>query len=108
MFCASVAYPMQSGGRFDFAYFAQAHAPLFARLLGANCVRFEVQRPLATPDAPPPAYQGVAHFWVRSGEEFGAALGQHGPEIYADIPRFTDIEPVRLWSEVVSQEGGTP
>ena len=56
MFCASVAYPMQSGGRFDFAYFAQAHAPLFARLLGANCVRFEVQRPLATPDAPPPAY----------------------------------------------------
>ncbi len=108
MFCASVAYPAQPGGRFDFAYFAHTYVPLFARLLGANCVRFEVQRPLTTPGAPPPAYQGVAHFWVQAGEEFGSALEQHGPEIYADIPRFTDIEPVRYWSEVVSQEEGAP
>ena len=103
MFCASVAYPTQPDSRFDFAYFAHTHAPLFARLLGANCVRFEVQRPLATPGAPP-MYQGVAHFWVESGEEFGAALGRHGPEIYADTPRFTDVEPIRHWSEVVAHE----
>jgi len=45
MFCASVAYPLDAEG-FDFAYFRDRHAPLFAELLGDNCVRFEVHRGL--------------------------------------------------------------
>jgi len=40
--------------------------------------------------------------WVSSSDGFGATLAQHGAEIYADIPRFTDIEPIRQWSEVIS------
>jgi uncharacterized protein (TIGR02118 family) len=95
---------MQPGSRFDFAYFAHTHAPRFARLLGANCVRFEVQQPVATPGAPAPAFLGIAYFWVQSGEEFGAALERCGQEIYADIPRFTDLEPDRQWAEVVVNE----
>ena len=101
MFCASVAYPIQQSGTFDFEYFANTHVPLFARYLGENCVRFEVHKSLASPGAPPPAYLGTAYFWVKSGEEFGAKLAQYSKEIYSDIPRFTNIEPVRQWSEVV-------
>jgi uncharacterized protein (TIGR02118 family) len=101
MFCATVAYPVQQGGRFDFAYFGNQHVPLFARLLGDNCVRFEVHKNIASPAAPTPQYIGTAYFWVQSGEEFGAALAQHGEEIYGDILHFTDIEPLRQWSEVV-------
>lgn len=101
MFCASVAYPIQQGRIFHFDYFANKHVPLFARFLGDNCVKFEVHKSLAMPGAPTPQFIGVAYFWVQSGEEFGAALAQHGEEIYADIPRFTDIEPIRQWSEVV-------
>jgi uncharacterized protein (TIGR02118 family) len=101
MFCASVAYPTQQGGTFDFDYFAHKHAPLFAGLLGANCVRFEVHKSLTSPGAPAPSFLGVAYFWVKSSEEFGAALAQYGQEIYADIPNFTNIEPVRQWSAVV-------
>ena len=101
MFCASVAYPIKEGGRFDFRYFAAKHAPMFARLLGTNCERFEVHRPLVQPGAPAPQFVGLAFFWVRSGEQFGAALQEHGSAIYGDIPRFTDIEPVRQWSEVL-------
>ena len=104
MFCASVAYPVQQGGRFDFDYFANKHAPLFAGLLGDNCVRFEVHKSLASPAAPAPTFLGVAYFWVKSGEEFGAALAQYGKEIYSDIPHFTDIEPIRRWNEVVRTE----
>ena len=102
MFCASVMYPAKQDDTFDFDYFANTHAPLFARLLGDNCVRFEVHKMLAAPGAPPPASLGAAYFWVTSGEAFGAALAQHGEEIYADIPRFTNIEPVRQWAEVKS------
>ena len=104
MFCASVAYPIQQGGTFDFDYFAKKHVPLFARLLGENCVRFDVHRSLASPDAPSPRFLGVAYFWIKSGEGFGATLAQYGKEIYADIAHFTDIEPLRQWSEVVPIE----
>ena len=102
MFCASVAYPVTEGARFDFDYFATKHAPLFAQYLGANCVRFEVHRPLAQPGAPAPEFLGAAYFWVSSRAEFGATLQKHGQVIYADIPQFTDIQPVRQWSEVLS------
>ena len=101
MFCASVAYPIQQDGTFDFDYFASRHVPLFAHFLGENCVRFEVHKSLAVPGAPAPGFLGVAYFWVTSSEDFGAVLAQHGQEIYSDIARFTDIEPVRQWSEVV-------
>jgi len=101
MFCASVAYPVQEGGRFDFEYFSTHHIPMFVRFLGNNCVRYEVHKYLASPGAPAPTYLGAAYMWLQSGEAFGAALAQHGDAIYGDIPRFTDIEPVRQWSEVV-------
>lgn len=104
MFCASVAYPIQQGGTFDFNYFANKHVPLFARFLGDNCVKFEVHKNLASPGAPAPSFLGVAYFWVKSGEEFGATLAQYSKEIYSDITQFTDIEPIRQWSEVVRTE----
>jgi hypothetical protein len=49
-----------------------------------------------------PPYVCVANFWVRSGEQFGAALAQHSNEIYGEIPRFTTIEPIHAWEEVIS------
>ena len=101
MFCASVAYPIQQGGTFDFDYFANKHVPLFARLLGDNCVKFEVQKSLEQPGAPKPTVICTAYFWVKSGEAFGTTLVEHGKEIYSDIPNFTNIEPVRQWCEVV-------
>jgi uncharacterized protein (TIGR02118 family) len=100
MFCASVAYPADAEG-FDFEYFRDRHAPLFARMLGENCKRFEVHRGLATPGAPPPPFIAAAYFWVESADAFGAALAEHGPSIYADIANFTDRQPIRGWAEVV-------
>ena len=107
MFCATVAYPIQQGGTFDFDYFVNKHVPMFARLLGDNCVRFEVHKSLAMPGAPAPKFIAVAYFWVKTGEAFGAVLAQHGEEIYADIPEFTNIEPIRQWSEVVQMEANS-
>jgi uncharacterized protein (TIGR02118 family) len=99
MFCASVAYPLESAD-FDFTYFATRHAPMFAELIGDNCVRWEVHRALATPGAPPPPFTAAAYFWVDSAERFGATLAQHGERIYADIANFSGTQPTRGWSEV--------
>jgi uncharacterized protein (TIGR02118 family) len=97
MYCASVAYPLDAKG-FDFDYFRDRHAPLFAQLLGDNCVRFEVHRGLATPGAPP--FVAAAYFWVTSPEAFGATLGQHAAALYGDIENFSQTQPVRGWAEV--------
>jgi uncharacterized protein (TIGR02118 family) len=100
MFCASVVYSARAE-RFDIDYFAGAHAPRFAAMLGDNCVKWEVHRALATPGAPPPPFAAAAYFWVLSAERFGADLATHGSEIYADIPNFASEQPVRGWSEVI-------
>jgi len=99
MYCASVAYPLDSEG-FDFDYLRTHHAPMFARLLGENCVRFEVHQGLATPGAPPPPFIAAAYFWVSSAAAFGETLAQHGATIYGDIANFSQTEPVRGWAEV--------
>lgn len=99
MFCASVAYPLDSEG-FDFDYFRDHHAPMFAELLGENCVRFEVHRGLASAGAPPPPFRAAAYFWVSSAEAFGTALAENGPAIYGDIAHFSQTQPLRGWAEV--------
>ena len=100
MYCASVTYPIDAE-RFDIDYFATRHAPMFAATLGDNCVRFEVHRALDSPGAPQPPFLAAAYFWVRSAEEFGAALAAHGEEVYGDIPNFSGTQPVRGWAEVL-------
>jgi uncharacterized protein (TIGR02118 family) len=102
MFCASVAYPPDAEA-FDFEYFRTRHAPMFARLLGHDCVRFEVHRGLAAPGAPPPPFAAAAYFWVTSAEGFGATLSEHGSQIYADISNFSRTQPGRGWAEVTDQ-----
>lgn len=104
MFCASVIYPTGLE-RFDLIYFAERHVPHFAELLGANCIRFEVHRPLAQPGAPEPPFVAAAYFWVHSAEDFGATLAAHGAEIYADIEVFSSSQPVRAWCRVHEPRG---
>jgi uncharacterized protein (TIGR02118 family) len=100
MFCASVAYPPDAEN-FNFDHFRNHHAPMFAKLLGDNCTRFEVHRGLATPGAPPPPFLAAAYFWVTSPEKFGEALTQHNAAIYDDIPNFSGTQPIRGWAEVM-------
>jgi hypothetical protein len=50
---------------------------------------------------------GVAYFWVRPGEDFGTTLASYGNEIYTHILRFTAIESLWQWSEVVQTEANS-
>jgi uncharacterized protein (TIGR02118 family) len=101
MFCASVAYPADIDS-FDIEYFRTRHVPMFAQLLGDNCVRWEVHRALAAPGAPPPPFVAAAYFWIADAERFGVTLAEHGEAIYQDIARFSSASPVRGWSAVIS------
>jgi len=49
MYCATVLYPNKEGSSFDFEHYAGTLAPMYAKILGDNCVKFEVRRGLVTP-----------------------------------------------------------
>ena len=103
MFCATVMYPHREGSSFDFEHYAGTLAPAYARALGDNCVRFEVRKGLLAPGRPKPQYACTANFWIKSREEFGAAMGdQKMQEVMAKISSFTNIEPMRQLDEVLT------
>jgi uncharacterized protein (TIGR02118 family) len=102
MIKVSVMYPYNAGARFDHAYYRDKHMPLVKARMGAYCKYYTVDKGLAggTPDAPP-TYVGMCHIFCDSVEAFQAGFGPHSKEILADIPNYTDLQPVIQISEVV-------
>lgn len=102
MYCATVLYPSREGAAFDFDTYAKTLAPLYASLLGDNCVRFEVRKGLVAPGRPAPHFVCIASFWVTSKERYGASLSDpRFKEVMAKIAAVTDIEPLRQFDEVL-------
>ncbi|MBI3885304.1 MAG: EthD family reductase [Opitutae bacterium] len=101
MIRVSVLYPRTEGARFDWAYYLDSHLPLVRRRLGAALKSIAVEQGLAG-GAPgsPPAYVALAHLTFDSVEVFQTAFAAHAPEILADIPRYTPIEPTIQLSDV--------
>ena len=102
MYCVSVAYPRKDGARFDFDYYTKKHIPMVSRLLGANAVKSEVRKGVASPDGSPASFLCLASIWINSLEEFQATLDAHGSEIMGDVPSYTDIQPILQVDEVVA------
>jgi uncharacterized protein (TIGR02118 family) len=101
MIKVSVLYPHQEGGQFDMDYYCNRHIPMVQQKLGAACKGVAVEHGLsgATPGSQP-AYVAMGHLYFDSTEAFQAAFGPHAQAIMADIPNYTDIQPVIQLSEV--------
>ena len=102
MFCVSVAYPRQDGGTFNFEYYTKQHVPLVARLVGANAIKAEVRKGVASPDGSAPAFVCLANFWIKSAQDFQTTLATHGKEIMGVIPNFSNIQPILQVDEVLA------
>ena len=102
MIKVSVMYPNNPGARFDHTYYAEKHMPLVKAKMGARCKSYTVDKGLGG-GAPgtPATYVGMCHIFCESLEDFQAGFGPHAAEIMADIPNYTDIQPVLQISEVV-------
>jgi len=101
MYCVSIAYPKKDGGTFDFDYYVKKHIPMVTRFLGANTVRAEVRKGVASPDGSAVSFVCLANIWIESVEELQSTLAKHGKEIMGDIPNFTSIQPIIQVDEVV-------
>lgn len=98
----NVMYPYTEGARFDHAYYRDRHMPMVKGMLGTACTYYTVERGL-TGRAPgsPPAFVATCAFICDSADAYQAAMQQHRAEILADIPNYTDIQPVVQFSEIV-------
>ena len=97
----SVLYPDGAGKKFDIDYYCNRHIPMVREKLGAAVKGAAVEHGLSG-GAPGsrPAYVAMGHLYFDSVEAFQAVFGPHAPAIMADIPNYTDIEPVIQLSEV--------
>ena len=104
MLVIAVMYPASGDARFDHAYYMATHMPLVRRLwepLGLQSD--QVLRGQPGLDGAPPAYVVTTLMTFESMDSFKAAVAQHGEEIFADVPRFTAIQPVMQFNEPASQ-----
>ncbi|WP_077921440.1 EthD family reductase [Spirosoma sp. 209] len=98
----SVMYPYADGKTFDMDYYEKSHMPFVAGLLGSNLVRYTIEKGVSAgmPNAPLP-YMAIGTFYIKSLPDYQAAIAPHRDAIRADFPKYTNISPVILISEVI-------
>jgi uncharacterized protein (TIGR02118 family) len=91
----SVFYKNAAGAKFNADYFLSVHMPLAVRLLAAGIKSATAEigtRGTADGDAPP--FAAIANFTSESADDFMNAFMEVGARLQADIPNYTDIEPL--------------
>ena len=95
MIKVSVLYPNTAGTRFDIAYYCSTHMPLVKKLMGPALKNMAVDHGLAgqLPNSPAP-YHAIGHLFCDSLEAFQNSFGPHAATIMADIPNYTNAQPI--------------
>jgi len=98
----SVLYPNGDGNTFDIDYYCNKHVPMVAGLLGDAVVSATVEKGLggATPESPA-LYSAMGNLYFNTMETFENSFGPNAEKIMADIPNFTNTEPIIQISEVM-------
>lgn len=101
MIKVSVLYPNNPGSHFDMTYYTTKHMPLAMKLLANGLHKTEVDAGLqGTAPGQPPAFFGGCQFYFDSIDAFAKVWGPAAAEITADIPRYTDVQPIIQFNEV--------
>jgi len=98
----SVMYPFAEGKTFNMEYYETTHMPMVAKFLGSNLVKYTIEKGVASgiPNQPLP-YMAIGTFYVKSLDDYQAAIGPNRDAIRADFLNYTNTVPVILVSEVV-------
>ncbi len=100
MIKVSVLYPNAPGSHFDLNYYCGSHMPMVRDRLGPACKGIAVDAGIAGDGGGAP-YAAVCHLFFDGVEAFQAAFGPHEAEIMADIPNYTNVQPVVQISQVI-------
>jgi uncharacterized protein (TIGR02118 family) len=100
MIKVSVLYPNSPGATFDMAYYTSKHMPM-ARKMISTCKGIAAEKGLGG-GAPgsPATYIAIGHLLFDSVEAFQSGFQPVASEILADIPNYTNTQPVIQISEI--------
>jgi len=102
MITVTVLYPNSDGLKFDMDYYLKKHMTLLAQRVGGALKGYTVDRGAAggAPGSKAP-YHVILNLKFESADAFAKAFGPHAAEIMADIPKYTNVEPVIQISDPV-------
>ena len=101
MIKVTVLYPNNAGTKFDMAYYTTKHMPMVQKKCGAACGSIAADLGIAGGEpGSKPAYIAIGYLTFESVEAFQKAFGPHAGEILADIPNYTNAQPVIQISEI--------
>jgi|SRR5689334_8778730 len=97
----SILYPNHSGTKFNMSYYVGQHMPLVQRLLGSALKGMSVEQGICgeKPGSPAP-YIATGHLLFESLGTYQTSFAPHAEEIIADIPKYTNSEPLVQIGEV--------
>ena len=97
----SVVYPKTATSRFDHAYYTSHHVPLVNRTYGAHGMKsIKVLRGTSSLGGAP-VYELIALLEFADMDAFLKAAGAHSDEVMADVPKFTDIQPIVQFNDSI-------
>ncbi len=104
MIIFSVLYPSREGARFDAAYYDNKHIPLVKEAFASTGLKtVQVMRGLSAGDGSPAPYILMAHLAFEDAAALKASLtGPRAGEVFADIAKFTDLQPLTQVSQPVA------
>lgn len=105
MIKVAIFYPNGEGKTFDMDYYSNKHMPMAAGLFGDSLKAFSIDNGQAngTPDFPV-KYLAIGYFYFDTMSSFKNSMGPNREKIKADVPNYTNIQPVLQISEVVWAE----
>ena len=95
MIKVSVLYPNGSGAKFNMDYYMKSHMPMVQKKLGDALKGMSIEEGLGgIPPGSPAPYLASGSLLFESVEAFGAVFTAHAESIMADIPNYTNTQPV--------------
>jgi uncharacterized protein (TIGR02118 family) len=104
-----VLYPNAPDAKFDMKYYVTHHLPMVRDRCAPECRSIAADGGLAggEPGSRAP-YIAVGHLTFDSVAAFEKAFGPNATEILADIPNFTNTQPIIQISEITLDSGTRP
>ena len=103
MITVTIMYPNQPGKKFDFDYYLGKHMPWTTEVISGHpdFRSISVERGISgMSPASEPAYVAKCCMMFATREGFLESFMPHAAELGADIPNYTDIEPITQFNEV--------
>jgi uncharacterized protein (TIGR02118 family) len=105
MIKVAILYPNGEGKTFDMDYYSTKHMPMAATLFGDSLKAMSIDKGLASgrPGEPVP-YLAIGYFYFEKMSSFQNTMGPNSAKLRADVPNYTNIQPVIQVSEVQKVE----